>query len=66
MPDVPEALAGLSRLRHLDLRSNRLHNLPNWLPELPSLEKLDLRWNNIEPAPRLLDLLAQRGCIVWT
>ncbi|MFJ3964801.1 transposase family protein [Streptomyces sp. NPDC090036] len=65
LPDVPEALAGLSRLRHLDLRSNRLHTLPSWLPELPSLEKLDLRWNNIEPAPRLLDLLAQRGCIVW-
>ncbi|WP_422125579.1 hypothetical protein [Streptomyces caatingaensis] len=38
--------------------------MPGWLAGLPALEKLDLRWNAVEPAPRLLDALAARGCVV--
>ncbi|MFD0374605.1 hypothetical protein [Streptomyces sp. NPDC127112] len=63
---MPESLAGLPYLRQLDLRSNRLGQLPDWLALMSSLEKLDLRWNEIDPSLPLLSELERRGCVVLT
>jgi hypothetical protein len=59
-----EVLADLPRLRHIDVRSNRLTRLPDWVVDLPALEKPDLRWNACEPSPALLNKLELRGCVV--
>lgn len=62
--ELPETLAGLPRLRQLDVRSNRLTRLPDWVVDMPALEKLDVRWNACEPSPSLLTELERRGCVV--
>jgi Leucine-rich repeat (LRR) protein len=48
----------------LDLRNNRLREVPAWVAELPSLEKLDLRWNPLERPPEWVQTLDLRGCAV--
>ena len=52
-------------LRFLDLRANRLADLPPSLGALPRLEKLDLRWNRLSSRPPWLAGLAARGCVVY-
>ncbi|MBB0245429.1 hypothetical protein FNQ90_15300 [Streptomyces alkaliphilus] len=59
-------LTALPRLRHLDLRANRLTGLPATVLDLPALEKLDLRWNPFDPPPDLVAELERRGCaVLW-
>ena len=54
----------LAALRSLDLRSNGLTALPDWLAELPALRRLDLRWNRLADVEPVADRLAARGCRV--
>jgi Leucine-rich repeat (LRR) protein len=48
-------------LQQLDLRNNRLRELP---ADLPDLDKLDLRWNKLDGEPEVLRRLEARGCVV--
>jgi Leucine-rich repeat (LRR) protein len=48
----------------LDLRGNRLDELPEALGDLPALEKLDLRWNRFARLPGAAARLAGRGAVV--
>jgi hypothetical protein len=59
-------MARLGELRFLDLRENRITELPQWLADLPMLQRLDLRWNGLllDPPP-LVERLRARGCVVW-
>lgn len=57
-------MCDLAALRSLDLRSNGLAALPEWLAELPALERLDLRWNRLSDMQVVADRLAARGCRV--
>ncbi|HEX2623583.1 MAG TPA: leucine-rich repeat domain-containing protein, partial [Phototrophicaceae bacterium] len=61
---LPESLASLQNLTHLDLRNNQLLALPAALADLPHLKKLDLRWNKLRVLPDWLKYLEQRGCVV--
>jgi Leucine-rich repeat (LRR) protein len=61
---LPSSIGSLARLRTLDLRGNQLDELPDTLRDLP-LTKLDLRWNPLRAAPRWLDELSRRGCLVY-
>jgi Leucine-rich repeat (LRR) protein len=62
---LPDAIAGLLRLRQIDLRGTPLKHLPPALAALPLLEKVDLRWvDTLEPSDWLADLEA-RGCVVY-
>ena len=63
---MPSSPGNLPRLRHLDLRANRLSTLPATLANLKLLEKLDLRWNRFETMPDWLEQLEKNGCIVYT
>jgi Leucine-rich repeat (LRR) protein len=58
---LPDWLARLPRLTHLDLRNNRLRELP---AELPALDRLDLRWNKLDGDPPVLRRLAEQGCVI--
>jgi Leucine-rich repeat (LRR) protein len=48
----------------LDLRANRLREVPGSLANLTSLEKLDLRWNKLTRVPTWIEYLERRGCAV--
>ena len=48
----------------LDLRGNRLDELPEDLGTLPALEKLDLRWNRFARVPGAAARLAAGGAVV--
>ncbi len=61
---MPASLGDLLRLRILDLRQNRLTELPDALGDLPALEKLDLRWNGLVDPPPVADRLRERDCVV--
>lgn len=66
LTEFPVALSRLPRLRHLDLRANRI----TWLPDLgpdafPVLEKLDLRWLDLPVVPEWVHALERRGCLVY-
>jgi len=63
---LPESLGRLPRLRHLDVRNNRLATIPESLIESPALEKLDLRWNKLTFPPAWLESLRGRGGVVYT
>nr|WSY57885.1 hypothetical protein OG999_28425 [Streptomyces sp. NBC_00886] len=62
--ELPQELADLPRLRQLDVRSNRLTLVPDWVLGMPSLEKLDRRWNECAPSAALLTESERRGCVV--
>jgi Leucine-rich repeat (LRR) protein len=62
---LPAAIGQLRDLRQLDLRGNPLTVLPDELAMLPRLEKLDLRWVTTLTAPRWLDDLQARGCLIY-
>jgi Leucine-rich repeat (LRR) protein len=57
-------VAGLPRLRVLDLRANGLTTVRDELAAAPALEKLDLRWNDLAALPPAARRLEERGCFV--
>ena len=59
MAALPESLRGNTRLRHLDLRANRLSALPAWLAELPALESLSIGGNPLPGVPPEVTALAR-------
>lgn len=69
----PEQVRGHRRGVHastyatiVDLRSNHLGRLPDWLTLMPSPEKLDPRWNGVDPSLPLISELERLGCFVLT
>ncbi|MEO1654706.1 MAG: leucine-rich repeat domain-containing protein, partial [Bacteroidota bacterium] len=61
----PAFIRDMKNLRKIDLRGNQLRKLPPEILQLPSLERLDLRWNPLEDIPSGLELLQERGCLVY-
>ncbi|MEV0697900.1 hypothetical protein AB0I53_08275 [Saccharopolyspora sp. NPDC050389] len=61
---LPDSIAALTGLTHLDLRATALRELPEGLAALPNLTKLDLRWTKLDHHPCWLDELRHRGCAV--
>jgi Leucine-rich repeat (LRR) protein len=57
--EVPPWLAGLPRLRHLDLVGNRISSLPEWLSDLAELEVIYLDHNGLEVVPAWIGRLQQ-------
>jgi Leucine-rich repeat (LRR) protein len=51
LTELPGSLRGSTRLRHLDVRGNRLPALPAWLAELPALESLSIGENPLPGIP---------------
>lgn len=54
LTELPESLLRLSRLRVLDLRSNRLTSLPEWLHQFTQLEDVELGRNQLTSLPEWL------------
>jgi Leucine-rich repeat (LRR) protein len=63
---LPDAIGDLSSLVYLDLRGNRLTELPLSMSRLTHLEKLDLRWNPLDGIPGWFGTLEARGCSIYT
>lgn len=51
--EVPESIADLPALVHLDLRDNELRELPDWLFEMPRLQSVDVRGNGLRHYPAM-------------
>jgi Leucine-rich repeat (LRR) protein len=62
---LPESVGWLPRLRHLDVRNNRLVGLPESLGEARSLEKLDVRWNGLSVAGWSVGFEGRGGVVYW-
>ena len=57
--ELPAGVRELPRLRHLDVRNNRLTSLPEWLSELPALESLSIGENPLRGIPTAVTKLTR-------
>lgn len=48
---VPQSIKSMTKLRVLDLRSNKIRDLPSWLSELPDLGELKIADNPLDSIP---------------